>query len=582
MNRFKSFSSKLLMLFIFSVIIPIILMLIVLSYSFSKKLYSENIKQLENTLNSVSNNVDTYLDDLKRLTLTPYLYNETFKFMYHINNNNNSDNNNMQSIDLYKLNRNYSSTLNKIINHSREDIVGITFIPYNELDKSFLVSKYYDTLNIVPTPTYYDEWLNKTLELDGDSYFTPVHTADYYNNGNDYKVFSIMRVIKDMDNRNNIVGIIKVDAMEKTLKDIISSVNISDNSIFLLLDDVNQIIYSKNSNSIISTDSLDLYNDRSKIEKNFSILSESIDANDWELFYLDSKKDLFRGLNIIFLFIFIVISLFFVFTLLLFKLNSKKIVNSMTDIISTMGEIEMGNLDTHVNITGTYEFEAISNSLNIMVSKLKSHIEAEYKAIIRQKNAEYLALQAQINPHFLHNVLNGFIALNRLNEKKLLEDSLIQLSKLYRYNCHNSNISTLYDEIYFVEKYLQLEILRFDDLVTYEFNIDEITKDIVIPKLIIQPFVENSIKHGIGESPILIKISSKFIHDNESKKSLELTISDNGVGFNSENTNLDTSTGIKNVRERVSIFAENSSIEIISSPGNGTTCYIKIPIRSED
>ena len=75
MNRFKSFSSKLLMLFSFSIIIPIIVMLIIFSYYFSQTLYSEDIEQLENTLNSVSNNIGTYLDDLKRLTLTPYLYN---------------------------------------------------------------------------------------------------------------------------------------------------------------------------------------------------------------------------------------------------------------------------------------------------------------------------------------------------------------------------------------------------------------------------------------------------------------------------------------------------------------------------
>ena len=498
--------------------------------------------------------------------------------MYHLNNNNND---NIQSIDLYKLNKNYSSTLNKIINHSREDIVGINFIPYNELDKSYLVSKYYDTLNTTSNPTYYDEWIDKTLDLNGNPYFTPVHTANYYDNGNDYKVFSIMRVIKDMDNHNNIIGIIKVDAMENTLKNIISSVNISDNSMFLLLDDVNQIIYSKNSNSIISTNSLDLYTDETEIKKNFDLLSKSIDENNWKLIYLNSKKDLFKGLNIILLFIFIVISLFFIFTLILFKLNSKKIVNSMTEVISTMAEIETGNLDAHANITGAYEFESISQSLNIMVSKLKSHIETEYKAIIRQKNAEYLALQSQINPHFLNNIISGFIALNRLNEKNLLEDSLIQLSQLYRYNCHNSNISTLSDEVYFVEKYLQLEILRFDDLVTYEFNIEETTKDIMIPKLIIQPFVENSIKHGIGEYPILIKISSEFIYDNENIKSLELTIADNGLGFNSESIDLDSSTGIKNVRERLSIFAENSTIKINSSPGNGTISYIKIPIRSE-
>lgn len=584
MKKLNSFSSKLMLLFTFSIIIPSIIMTFLLCNYFFNTISKQNIQQFENTLDSLSNNINTYSNDLKRLTLTPYLYNDIFKFMEYLNKNNSEIPNN--TIDIYKMTKNYSSTINKLINHSREDILAITFIPYDNSKIGYTVSKYYDTLNKFSISDETLTFVKKTISSSGDAYFTPVHTTSYNSGGNEYKVFSLMRTVKNLDN-NKIIGVIKVDAKESTLKEIISSINVSSNSKLLLLDESKQIIYSstylKNSNDDYSKNG----QPSSYIEKDsnlYNIVSKNIQSNNWQLLYLGSKADLYSGISVIFLLTFLIVLFFFITTLIIFKINSKKMVLSVKSIISTMEKLEIGDLSARCEVNSNSEFKYIADSLNKMAHKLNLHIENEYKAIINQKNAEYLALQTQINPHFLCNILNDFIALNRLNEKKLLEDSLIQLSKIYRYTCKNSNIATLEEEFLFIEQYLNLQLIRFDDLLKFKIDLDTSTKSILLPKLILQPLVENSIKHGIGitDIPLLIEVASKIEKSIPESPKLILTIIDNGPGFNTDSLLSNNSTGLNNVRERLKYYNKDSIFKINSSPNKGTTCYIEIPLRSED
>ena len=580
MKRFYTFSSRLMILFLISIIIPTAISLIFLFNYFTNTLMKQNMESFKNTLNFVSSSIDIYLDDLQRLTLTPYMYDEIFKCMSYLNKT--TENEILNDIDWYHMNKRYSSILNKLINASREDILAITFIPFNDTSKSYLVSKYYDTLSEIPTPSYYDSWINSTLKIDGETFFTPVHNTTYSKSQNEYKVFSLMKVIKNLDTKNTI-GIIKVDAKESTIKQIISSINISDNSEFLLLDEDNQIIYSAHPNTN-STEIKAIYDVGNKVFKpfNYNILDKKIKSNNWTLLYLDSKIDLYSK-TILILFILIIISVaFLIISILFFKLKTKDMIDSICQIASNMEKLETGDISLKSNISGNYEFEHISNTINNVSDKISLHVKNEYEAIIKQKKAEYIALQTQINPHFLNNIINGFIALNRINEKQLLEDSLIQLSQFYRYTCKNSNVSTLEEEFYCIDKYLSLEKLRFDDLIEFELDLNKDTKEIKLPKLILQPLVENCVKHGFKESgePILITVKSEIkIIDNS--KILVITVYDNGIGFDSSKPGSSDSTGIKNIRDRLQLFENTSELTVNSTLNISTTCIINLPLKED-
>lgn len=199
-------------------------------------------------------------------------------------------------------------------------------------------------------------------------------------------------------------------------------------------------------------------------------------------------------------------------------------------------------------------------------------------------DAEIRALQAQINPHFLFNALNTIVSFIRFRPEKARE-LLIHLGDYFRRNLHNSEgFVSLTEELEHVEAYLAIERARFDDKLQVVYEIDPATRHLLVPNLIIQPLVENAIKHGLlpkREGGYVI-IRSKRLDGNQ----MELQVADNGVGFVEKPFGGDKSSGIglSNVRSRIrSIYGEPYDIHISSSPKTGTICSITLPtgVRSD-
>jgi LytS/YehU family sensor histidine kinase len=170
--------------------------------------------------------------------------------------------------------------------------------------------------------------------------------------------------------------------------------------------------------------------------------------------------------------------------------------------------------------------------------------------------SEYKALNALMNPHFIFNTLNNVQGLVNKDEKLAANQYLRIFANLIRQNMYNisRDLIPLQNEIDLVENYLKLEKLRFKDRLNYAINItdDGELMDIMIPPLLVQPLVENSIKHGI----LPLKSTESFININvfEKDNSLVIEIKDNGVGMNKtpKPTNpLHGSFGIENIRKRI-------------------------------
>ena len=144
--------------------------------------------------------------------------------------------------------------------------------------------------------------------------------------------------------------------------------------------------------------------------------------------------------------------LIFLFSIWNYRKISSRFTKPLQNILYIMHEAEDGNLDARADET--------------------LPMNEEFMAVISQKNAQYQALQAQINPHFLYNTLNNFVALNRIGERKLLEDSIIQLTRIFHYTCSNSGYSTLQEEFSFIEHYLFLQKIRFEERLEFSLHLD--------------------------------------------------------------------------------------------------------------
>ncbi|UCF99648.1 MAG: histidine kinase [Spirochaetaceae bacterium] len=201
----------------------------------------------------------------------------------------------------------------------------------------------------------------------------------------------------------------------------------------------------------------------------------------------------------------------------------------------------------------------------------------KYKELLERREAEYAALQSQIQPHFLYNLLNGLIGLNRMGNRKSLEGALFSLKDMLRYTLEQSDWSTVAEEFRFVGKYCELQQVRFQERLSVEIHCEEHAASFPIPKLILQPLVENAVIHGIeplGESGRL-KVSARAIRKNGGS-GVGILVIDNGVGFSVADHPEDGHIGLRNVRDRLSMAFPHASLKIDSEPGRGTRIAMEI------
>ncbi len=203
-------------------------------------------------------------------------------------------------------------------------------------------------------------------------------------------------------------------------------------------------------------------------------------------------------------------------------------------------------------------------SLIIYSEKLKLKIseEANLKTLVRE--AELNILKAQINPHFLFNTLNSISFLIRRDTVKARE-MLIGLSDFMRYSLKNNDgeMSSLGQELDNANRYIEIEKIRFDSRLVYEQNVEENLADWKVPGMILQPLLENAIKHGVYESsdPVIIHLSIR-----KSEEKLFISVENNFP--EDKNNSSGEGIGLKNIRERLKIIYDgNANMEYCAKDG---------------
>jgi two-component system LytT family sensor kinase len=196
--------------------------------------------------------------------------------------------------------------------------------------------------------------------------------------------------------------------------------------------------------------------------------------------------------------------------------------------------------------------------------------------------ARLAALTSQINPHFLFNTLNSVSSLIRTdpNQARIM---VLKLSKVLRRLLRkHENFSTLREELSFIEDYLSIEVTRFGEKLRFEKDVAEETLDILVPSMLLQPLVENSIKHGLSSK---VEGGTIRIHIRRSGGKLHILVADDGVGIPESKlaTLLDHGIGVSNVNERLKVlFGNQYRMWIESQPGQGTRIQMEMPELQTD
>lgn len=268
------------------------------------------------------------------------------------------------------------------------------------------------------------------------------------------------------------------------------------------------------------------------------------------------------------------------------------ISNSISKPIKQLSEITnqvaKGDLQVRSDIENGVEVKALSDSLNIMIEKTSNLIDRVKIEQTNLRKTELILLQEQINPHFLYNTLDTITWLAESKKYQEVVDMVGSLSKYFRTSLSKgSTLITLKEEEQHVRSYLEIQKVRYEDILTYEIIIDEDLSDCLVPKITLQPIVENALYHGIKNRRRVGKISIRGRRD---KDNVVIEVSDNGLGMTKERVEEVVAElekydkeqknfyGLFNVNERLRLhFGDAYGIHISSSYLKGTSVTVRIP-----
>ncbi len=313
-------------------------------------------------------------------------------------------------------------------------------------------------------------------------------------------------------------------------------------------------------------------------------------------FYDKARKQIARGLYILIglTFTVLVLCIFFSFVI------SRRVSVPIHDLVQKAELIGSGRYDSLKTPPGTNkEIALLIDSFNDMSIQLKQRLTIERKLQeeevknLQMENmlsrSEMKLLQSRINPHFLFNTLHMITTLTQIEEAPRTEQMIASLSNLLRYILKKADQETsLAEELSIVNDYMNIQTARFGSKIHFSLNIEEKSKGISLPALSLQPFVENSIIHGLepkkGSGTLSISCRRR---EEKGKEMLEIVIADDGVGMDEstlgEVCNVERSLrsgehlGIANTIRRLELLSGESSVSIESARGKGTTVHLLLP-----
>ncbi len=331
-----------------------------------------------------------------------------------------------------------------------------------------------------------------------------------------------------------------------------------------------------------------------KIDGEDILLSYSSFSNiHWTTYYITKTSSIAFGLTSLAQLALVILILFVVILLPILLFISSFLTRPIKTLTKSIKTFKEGDFSAKVDFNNSDEIGMLGQMFNSMVVEINLLIDKTLLLQIREREAELNALQEQINPHFLYNMLDAIHWKAVKSKQSDIADMACSLGMLFRIRLNRGQgKTTVENEKELIEHYLRLQKIRHKETLVYDIHFSDDILDIEIPKLIIQPFVENAVIHGIEkcEKGGIVSISG-FMKGND----LHFIICDSGVGTSEEKlgqiktgevpySSYNGGFGIKNVMDRMKIvFGQRFKINIESTYGKGTMVEMVIedPRRRE-
>lgn len=258
-------------------------------------------------------------------------------------------------------------------------------------------------------------------------------------------------------------------------------------------------------------------------------------------------------------------------------LYTRSLTRPIKQIVKTIKQIEKGNLDLRINLNRDDEFGFVADRFDEAIQSLRLYYQHDLERQDRLRLAELKALQSQINPHFLYNTLDSVKWLAKLNNVPEIYTIITELGRLLKSSMdHDTTENTLEESLRLIESYIGIQLIRHKNRFDYKIDLEDSIRDYPVPKLLLQPLVENAIVHGMEQCMHKVFIHIRAYTDGDY---VYIIVQDNGAGMDKKWEDLKgEEIALKNIDRRIKLFyGPQYGLHIEGEPGKGTTVTLKLP-----
>jgi len=527
------------------------------------------------------------------------------------------------------INEQSITTIIGAIFYSRKDVIGIHVITDNGK-----IYNYGNSMNVVDPDYRAKDWYKLVHSSSGQMVWLGVHPRSLIDEAETRPVFAFGRQIYDL-NEHKPIAIALYETDPSPVLDALDNLKLGAHSQVYLLDKDNLVLSSTvtgaagfiSASPTVSpspfpigdaTDSagealaspapdsavnqpfpypLDS-SDTVTVEhgKDHLLVASWLPFADWSVASVTPNRDLNVELVEMKRYLYVVVSILIVVSALIGSVVSRTISRPIKQLIREMKQVEIGNFE-RVKAIGSYqEINILVGSFNAMVLRIEELIERIKISSVSEKNAELQALQSQVNPHFLYNTLDMIYWMLDEKGNDRLGEIVLSLSRLFRYSSHweEGAAVTLGEEVEQIRHYLTIIMARLEGRLAVEINLDQRWMDVPLPRMTLQPIIENAVKHGLeslSSRPGILRVSALAV-----RQTLLIRIEDNGEGMNPErldrlrqalqhpspSNRTKGGIGLQNLQLRlIHMFGDGYGLAIESIPGEGTTVVVRLPLPLE-